>query len=63
MSDFIGSLDPPLGIPKPNSLAIVSFDLPIAKVCSGDGDFQNKKNAIDIDNVDAVVDGAKMTKC
>lgn len=31
MSDFIGSLDPPLGIPKPNSLAIVSFDLPIAK--------------------------------
>ena len=32
MSDFIGSLDPPLGIPKPNSLAIVSFDLPIAKV-------------------------------
>ena len=34
MSDFIGSLDPPLGIPKPNSLAIVSFDLPIAKVVS-----------------------------
>ena len=32
MSDFIGSLDPPLGIPKPNTLAIVSFDLPIAKV-------------------------------
>merc|ERR1719422_3028888 len=31
MSDFIGSLDPPLGIPKPNTLAIVSFDLPIAK--------------------------------
>ena len=31
MSDFIGSLDPPLGIPKPNTLALVSFDLPIAK--------------------------------
>ena len=31
MSDFIASLDPPLGIPKPNTLAIVSFDLPIAK--------------------------------
>ena len=63
MSDFIGSLDPPLGIPKPNSLAIVSFDLPIAKVNSGGGDFQNKKNTDDIDNADAVVDGVKMTKC
>ena len=31
MSDFISSLDPPLGIPKPNLLALVSFDLPIAK--------------------------------
>ncbi len=31
MSDFIGSLDAPLGIPKPNTLALVSFDLPIAK--------------------------------
>ena len=31
MSDFIASLDPPLGIPKPNILALVSFDLPIAK--------------------------------
>jgi hypothetical protein len=31
MSDFIASLDPPLGIAKPNTLAIVSFDLPIAK--------------------------------
>ena len=31
MSDFINSLDPPLGIPRPNMLAIVSFDLPIAK--------------------------------
>ena len=31
MSDFIASLDSPLGIPKPNLLALVSFDLPIAK--------------------------------
>ena len=31
MSDFIASLDSPLGIPKPNVLALVSFDLPIAK--------------------------------
>ena len=31
MSDFIASLDPPLGIAKPNTLALVSFDLPIAK--------------------------------
>ena len=31
MSDFIASLDSPLGIPKPNILALVSFDLPIAK--------------------------------
>ena len=31
MSDFIASLDSPLGIHKPNTLALVSFDLPIAK--------------------------------
>ena len=31
MSHFIASLDSPLGIPKPNTLALVSFDLPIAK--------------------------------
>lgn len=31
LSDFIASLDPPLGIPKPNSVALVSFNLPIAK--------------------------------
>ncbi len=31
MSDFIASLDAPLGIAKPNTLALVSFDLPIAK--------------------------------
>ncbi len=31
LSDFIASLDTPLGIPKPNILALVSFDLPIAK--------------------------------
>ena len=31
LSDFIASLDSPLGIPKPNILALVSFDLPIAK--------------------------------
>lgn len=42
MSDFIGSLDPPLGIPKPNSLAIVSFDLPIAKV-------------VDVNDIDNIV--------
>lgn len=30
ISDFIGSLDPPLGIPKPNSVALVSFNLPIS---------------------------------
>ena len=42
MSDFIGSLDPPLGIPKPNSLAIVSFDLPIAKV-------------VDVDDIDDIL--------
>ena len=31
LSDFIASLDPPLGIPKPNVVALVSFNLPIAK--------------------------------
>ncbi|XP_052873705.1 sodium channel protein 60E-like [Anopheles cruzii] len=31
LSDFIASLDPPLGIPKPNSVALVSFNLPISK--------------------------------
>lgn len=31
LSDFIASLDPPLGIPKPNTVALVSFNLPIAK--------------------------------
>ncbi|XP_070490836.1 sodium channel protein 60E-like isoform X2 [Chironomus tepperi] len=31
LSDFIASLDPPLGIPKPNTLALVSFNLPISK--------------------------------
>ena len=31
LSDFIASLDTPLGIPKPNILALVSFDLPIAR--------------------------------
>lgn len=33
VSDFLASLDPPLGIPKPNTVALVSFNLPIA---SGD---------------------------
>ena len=33
LSDFIASLDPPLRIEKPNSIAIVSLNLPIA---SGD---------------------------
>ncbi|XP_033337674.2 sodium channel protein 60E [Megalopta genalis] len=31
LSDFIASLDPPLGISKPNMVALVSFNLPIAK--------------------------------
>ncbi|CAL4063472.1 unnamed protein product, partial [Meganyctiphanes norvegica] len=31
LSDFIASLDQPFGIPKPNTIALVSFDLPIAK--------------------------------
>ncbi|XP_037942222.1 sodium channel protein 60E-like [Teleopsis dalmanni] len=31
LSDFIASLDPPLGIPKPNSVALVSFNLAISK--------------------------------
>uniref|UniRef100_A0A1B0CQM6 Sodium channel protein n=1 Tax=Lutzomyia longipalpis TaxID=7200 RepID=A0A1B0CQM6_LUTLO len=31
LSDFISSLDPPLGIPKPNTVALVSFNLPISK--------------------------------
>jgi voltage-gated cation channel len=31
LSDFISSLDPPLGIPKPNTVALVSFNLPIAE--------------------------------
>lgn len=31
MSDFIASLDTPLGIPKPNNVALVSFNLPIAR--------------------------------
>lgn len=30
LADFIASLDPPLGIPKPNTVALVSFNLPIA---------------------------------
>lgn len=31
LSDFIASLDPPLGISKPNTVALVSFNLPIAR--------------------------------
>ncbi|CRK95854.1 CLUMA_CG009301, isoform A [Clunio marinus] len=31
LTDFIASLDPPLGIPKPNTVALVSFNLPISK--------------------------------
>ncbi|KAF0293556.1 Sodium channel protein type 10 subunit alpha [Amphibalanus amphitrite] len=31
LSDFIASLDPPLGIAKPNTVALVSFNLPIAR--------------------------------
>lgn len=30
MSDFLASLDPPLGISKPNTVALVSFNLPIS---------------------------------
>lgn len=30
VSDFLSSLDPPLGIPKPNTVALVSFNLPIS---------------------------------
>lgn len=33
VSDFLASLDPPLGIPKPNTVALVSFNLAIS---SGD---------------------------
>ncbi|XP_064620216.1 sodium channel protein 1 brain-like isoform X2 [Lineus longissimus] len=31
LSDFVADLDEPLGIPKPNEIALVSFDLPIVK--------------------------------
>lgn len=31
LSDFVGDLDPPLGISKPNEIALVSFDLPIVE--------------------------------
>ena len=31
LSEFLASLDPPLGIPKPNIVAIVAFNLPIAR--------------------------------
>lgn len=31
LSEFIASLDPPLGIPKPNTVALVSFNLPISR--------------------------------
>jgi len=31
ISDFLASLDPPLDIPKPNIVAIVAFNLPIAR--------------------------------
>ena len=29
LSDFVGDLEQPLGIPKPNEIALVAFDLPI----------------------------------
>ena len=29
LSDFVGDLEEPLGIPKPNEIALVAFDLPI----------------------------------
>ncbi|CAG7833557.1 unnamed protein product [Allacma fusca] len=31
VSEFLASLDPPLGIPKPNIVALVAFNLPIAR--------------------------------
>lgn len=31
LSDLIAEIEPPLGIPKPNEVAITSFDLPIIK--------------------------------
>lgn len=31
LSNFVAELDPPLSIPKPNEIALVSFDLPIAE--------------------------------
>jgi hypothetical protein len=31
LSEFLACLDPPLDIPRPNIVAIVSFNLPIAK--------------------------------
>lgn len=31
LTDFMASLDPPLGIPKPNTVALVLFNLPISK--------------------------------
>ena len=31
LSEFLANLDPPLGIPKPNIVAIVAFNLPIAR--------------------------------
>ncbi|CAL8088469.1 unnamed protein product [Orchesella dallaii] len=31
LQDFLDSLDPPLGVPKPNIVAIVAFNLPIAR--------------------------------
>lgn len=31
LSHFVGELDPPLGIPRPNEIALVAFDLPIVE--------------------------------
>ena len=31
LSNFVADLEPPLGIPKPNEIALVSFDLPIVE--------------------------------
>ncbi|XP_056021116.1 sodium channel protein 1 brain-like isoform X8 [Ostrea edulis] len=31
LSHFVGDLDPPLGIPRPNEIALVAFDLPIVE--------------------------------
>ena len=31
LTDFVGDLDEPLGIPKPNEIALVAFDLPIVE--------------------------------